>query len=213
MNLKLNLICTLLFCFSFFNGIGQTAKNYSKSGDLKSEKIEEDTKKTEYSSMDLEDNVTSICLKLTNITSNEVNQLIRDFDTQEYKELKNMPHPIDYFLTNCQCNPEDIARTKSPLMHLVIESPCARANFPAIIYKYYAVKRKKPEMFLNIINAKDTQGNTYLDYIYNLYQRSKFNSEDGERCIKELISFACTHGGVYSKYKNECSCDKSYIKE
>jgi hypothetical protein len=135
------------------------------------------------------------CMKYTQIEKNELNQMIRD--------LKETGYPVDYYFLTAACEPQKVAEVKSPMIQLTAEDPCYRAEYPQIIYKYYTVKRKEPKIWLEVINAKNTHDETYLDFIETLIQQNEYRSAESKECVNQLISFACKTGGVYSKYPNK----------
>jgi hypothetical protein len=51
-----------------------------------------------------------------------------------------------------------------------------------------------------VINAKNTRGETYLDYIETMSERHLFTTPESMECVNKLVVFACKTGGVYSKY-------------
>lgn len=136
------------------------------------------------------------CTKYQQIELNSLNQMIRD--------LKETPYPVDEYFQKPGCEPQKVGNIKSPILHLTAEAPCSRTQFPEIIHKYYTVKRKEPDMWLRVVNSKNTSGETYLDYIESLRKQNEFSTEDSKECVKQLIKFACETGAVYSKFKMNC---------
>lgn len=141
------------------------------------------------------------CTKYQQIGQNSLNQMIRD--------LKDTPYPVDEYFQNAGCEPQKVGSTKSPMLHLTAEAPCTRVQFPQIIHKYYTVKRNEPDLWLRVINSKNTSGETYLDYIEALSRQHEFSTEDSKECVNQLIKFACDNGAVYSKYKMNCPIPKN----
>jgi hypothetical protein len=135
------------------------------------------------------------CLKYTQISRNELNQMIRD--------IKETPYNIDDYFLKAKCEPQKAAGVKMTMLQLTAEAPCTRAEYPQIIYKYYTVKRQEPKLWLEVLNSKNTKGETYLDYIELLVQNNEYSTKDGKECISQLVQFACKTGGVYSKIKNK----------
>ena len=95
------------------------------------------------------------CMKYTHIEKTELNQMIRD--------LKETPYEVDAYFTTAGCKPQKVGGIKSPMIQLTAEDACYRAEYPQIIHKYYTVKRKDPKMWLEVVNAKNSNGETYLD--------------------------------------------------
>jgi hypothetical protein len=136
----------------------------------------------------------TLCIKYTQIIANELGQTIRD--------LKETPYPVEDYLQKAECKPEQVGGIKSPVIHLTAEAPCGRIEFPEIIHKYYTVKRKEPALWLKVINSKNTDGETYLDYIEKVRDHNLYNTTEAKECVNQLIRFACKTGAVYSKVKN-----------
>ncbi|MBC7429933.1 MAG: hypothetical protein H7336_15065 [Bacteriovorax sp.] len=142
----------------------------------------------------------SYCMKFVQIEKNELNQMIRD--------LKETPYSVDDYFQKAGCKPEKAGGVKSPILHLTAEAPCSRVEYPQIIYKYYTVKRKDPKLWIEAVNAKNTLGETYLDYIESLNKQNDFNTVATKECASQLIAFACKTGATYSKVKNKtCPTD------
>ncbi len=150
------------------------------------------TEKPEYS---FESYQTLYCLKYAQIQKNFLTQMIRDIQETKY--------PVDDFFLKAGCDPQKVGGLKSPMIHLTVEAPCARVDFPEIIYKYYTIKRKEPKLWLEVINSKNSNGETYLDYIDKLIQKNSFYNDDSKACVSQLVDFACKTGGLYSKTKNK----------
>jgi hypothetical protein len=120
------------------------------------------------------------------------------------RKIANTPHPIDEYFRVAGCRPKKIGGgVKSPVLHLVAEAPCSRVEYPEIIYRYYTVKREAPNIWLEVVNAKSTIDDTFLDYIDRLDRDGNYNTPDVRECRNRLISFACKTGGVYSTAKNK----------
>jgi hypothetical protein len=132
------------------------------------------------------------CKRYVKIEKNELNQMIRD--------MKETGYPVDDYFLTAACDPEYAGGVKVPMIQLTAEAPCTRVEYPQIIHKYYIVKRKEPKIWLEVINTKNTEGDTYLDYIEVLRDKNLYNTPEGQECMNNLISFACKTGGVYSKY-------------
>ena len=134
------------------------------------------------------------CMKFVQIEKNELNQMIRD--------LTDTPYLVDDYFRIASCKPEKAGGVKSPLLHLVAEAPCSRVEYPEIIHRYYSVKRQTPHIWLEVVNAKNSIGETFLDYMESLNTQNDFNTSATQNCANRLIAFACQTGGTYSKVKN-----------
>ncbi len=136
------------------------------------------------------------CMKYEQIERNELNQMIRD--------LKDTPYPTDDYFLIAGCKPQMVGGVKVPMLHLTAEDPCSRVEYPQIIHKYFTVKRKEPKLWLEVVNAKNTKGETFLDYIEHLKRERILNSDESLECADQLIEFACKTGGVYAKFDKTC---------
>ena len=79
---------------------------------------------------------------------------------------------------------------------------------PCLPYPYrsgFIKKRKEPEIFTKILNTKNSKGETILDYIESLRSMGTNVHVDLQAPVAKLISFICSHGGVYATYKTK-SC-------
>lgn len=269
MNLKLNLICALLFCFSFFKGIGQTAeenvKELAKCFDYvnsypfvtKNNPADEPYRQELYKrhleavkvihgklpTNDLwklpNSNTHSIselksyrkngretsgltasnfsetyCMKITKISYNELGQMIRDIeDCLFYGDGGNVGYGADNFFECSDCTPQAVGGVNVPPLFLVGEAPCARMGFLARVYQYYILKRKEPEKWIEVINSKNTNGETILDFFKTLETHGNYNTDETRACAKEDIKFICEHGGVHAFGKGTkddyCECLKN----
>ena len=92
------------------------------------------------------------------------------------------------------------------MTHYIAENPESRGEFLYRIWLYYNKGRKQPELFVKVLNAKNTKGETILDYIESIRLKG-YNKHPGlQEPIRKLISFICTNGGVYEAYK-EKTCE------
>jgi hypothetical protein len=135
------------------------------------------------------------CMKFTQIERHEINGLIHDLNTLNYSV-------VDFFIV-ARCRVEKAGGVLAPMLHLTVEAPCSRVGFPEVIYRYYTVIRKSPSTWLSIVNAKNTDGETYLDYVERLNLAGEFSTPSSQACRDDLIAFACKTGGVYSTAKNK----------
>ena len=121
-----------------------------------------------------------------------------------FQKLENEYYPVDdYFqIAGCKSTMTE-GGVKSPMLHLTADAPCSRADYPKIVYEYYKYTREQPELWEKVVNAKNTSGETYLDYIETLTRNNEFTKNKG--CVDRLIAFVCeTKVAIYSKYNNSC---------
>lgn len=129
------------------------------------------------------------------------------------KEMEATNFPLLDFFTTSQCQSERYSENvKSPLLHIIVDDPTAREKFLGIIYKYFFLIKNKPEYFEMAINAKNTKGETLLDYIETLKSTDRTNLPEQIAVFNELIILACKHGGVYSTRATSVRCEASLRK-
>ena len=139
-----------------------------------------------------------LCRKYTQIIRNQLHSFIDELET-------TTPYSIDEFLQKPGCNQEgyNSDKVKSPMLHLTCEDPALREDFLQLFYKYYTVKRKDPSLWLAAINAKNTEGETALDYFEHQIRGNNYHVPESKNALANMIAFACSKGAVYSKYKDK----------
>lgn len=146
------------------------------------------------------DYIEKYCLKFNQTPKELVGSLIKDFE--------KTPFPVDEYFLHNKCQMEGYSTAvKSPMIHSIAEAPESRADFLNSIWLYYSKKRKQPEIFMKILNTKNTRGETILDYIESLRVKGRNNHPDLVDPVNNLIEYVCSHGGTYSFHKNK-SCPK-----
>ena len=108
-----------------------------------------------------------------------------------------------------ECPPDMLNKIKHkvPMIQLAAEKVFDRSTFPQEIYEYFQWQ-KSPESWLKIVNAKNTMGMTYLDYVKFNYEKIKTVIQGDERAkFQNMYAFACSHGGEFSYYKEQTCSD------
>ena len=75
-----------------------------------------------------------------------------------------------------------------------------------MIRKYFKEKRYDG-LFTRMLNAKNTQGHTSLDYVQYLLENRLYIRQEVP-IIGEYISYLCSYGAVYSVYSGSKACPK-----
>lgn len=120
------------------------------------------------------------------------------------KEIDASPYPIDAVLQNPVCKPRKIGGgNKVTIMQLTVEDVYSRKEHMEKMYNYIMKKHKKESIFTNAVNALNTDGMTVLDYIEFNLNNGEFSTADSKVQIAKVKEFVCSHGGVYSKYKDQ----------
>ena len=119
------------------------------------------------------------------------------------REMEATPYPLDSYFQTAACQPDGYGDdVKSPIAHVVADDTCKREKFLNMMWLYYTKKRNDPTKFTEILNARNTRGETLLDYLESQRVRDKYNEELQESADK-IIAFACSHGAKYSTYPNK----------
>lgn len=139
------------------------------------------------------------CMQFTQIPQEMVGTMI--------KELEGTGYPVEKYLTDPICQPNGYSvSVKSPMIHAIADDVNKREEFLNNIWLYYSKKRKQPEVFTQAINAKNTKGETLLDYIETLRSQNAYSIAAMHPPLEKIIKMLCTHGGVYAKNPNKkCS--------
>ncbi len=142
--------------------------------------------------------IKDFCLRFNMSNQQMIGSLIKDM-------LKTQVTPEEFF-TEPFCQPETYSSVvKCPMLHLIAEDITKREEFLKNIWMYYSKKLKKPELFDQIIQAKNTKGETILDYLETMRLNKQYEYADSKASLKIVIKMLCDHGAVYSVRKNvEC---------
>ncbi|RYD90007.1 MAG: hypothetical protein EOP50_16670 [Sphingobacteriales bacterium] len=109
--------------------------------------------------------------------------------------------PAEFFIYP-GCEPNYIAGTDAPIAHIVAENPTDRMQHLKFAEQYFAIKMNRPDLFVAILNARNTQGMTTLDYVEYVMFRRGFNLSDAPG-VANFIDYLCAKGAVYSYYREK----------
>lgn len=115
---------------------------------------------------------------------------------------------MDAYWTEPGCEPNYIANTSSPLIHIVAQNSTDRMQYMVYLQKYYTA-RNDFTTFRKILNAKNTQGQTVLDYIQHSFSGRRFARQE-EPGLNEFIKFLCANGAEYAQNKDR-KCPGEYL--
>jgi predicted dithiol-disulfide oxidoreductase (DUF899 family) len=115
---------------------------------------------------------------------------------------------VDRYWLEPGCEPLYIAHTMSPIIHLTAENSTDRMQFVQYLKKIYEAKNDLTT-FKKILNAKNTQGQTVLDYIQYIYSNKRFIPQE-EAGLNTFIKYLCENGAEFSTYKKTCPAE--YLK-
>ena len=91
------------------------------------------------------------------------------------------------------------------MIHAIADDITKREEFLNNIWLYYSKKRKQPEIFNQAINAKNTKGETLLDYLQVMKKNNSYTEPTQLIALDKIIKMLCDHGGVYASNK-ELKC-------
>ena len=78
-----------------------------------------------------------------------------------------------------------------PLLHMVVDYPSYRQNFAEKVFNYYHKRRKSHDLWLKAINAKNTKGQTLLDYLESQLQANAYRNEGTLNAAKSIGKYIC----------------------
>ena len=112
---------------------------------------------------------------------------------------------VNRYWQTASCVPRLVGGTKSPLAHLVAENPTDRKSYLVALKRYYNEKNDK-ETFVKILNAKDSRGQTLLDFMNVLYEKKTYMKQE-EKPLNDLYQFLCENGAVASTTQRKCPAE------
>ena len=151
--------------------------------------------------------VMNYCMKFEQIPSQLTGALIKEFESKNISPEAYLMAPL--------CQPDGYSdAVSSPMIHAVADDPNKREETLNNIWLYYSKKRKQPEIFTELLNAKNTMGETFLDYLASRVDRDHYNVVNQYFSIAYIVKFSCEHGAVYSttikKFDISVPTDLSY---
>ena len=136
------------------------------------------------------------CLRFSQIPQQMVGKTIKDMETTAISP--------EEFLTEAACQPRGYSDAiKSPMIHAVADDITKREEFLQNIWLYYSKKRKQPEIFNKAINAKNTRGETLLDYLQVMKEKNYYTEPTQLVALDKVIKKLCEHGGIYAVNKDK----------
>lgn len=142
---------------------------------------------------DFDSKVSSWCVQYQNMPPQDTLFLAKEIEASKYPFEEVIKHP--------NCKPEYIgANHKITMLQLSVEKSIDRFQSLETMYKFCVKKLKNEQIFIDAINALNTDGMTLLDYIVWVDSNSAGVKTESLKKVKE---FVCARGGVYSKYKDQ----------
>lgn len=135
------------------------------------------------------------CMQFDQLAEQSIGQMI--------KEMEKTPYSPDSYFTARQCELRTYsADVKGTIAQIAADFPTSKEESLKNVWLYYAKKRKQPEIFTEALNATNTLGETFLDYIETMYEKGNYTETIQFETIARLQSFACARGAVYRKRIN-----------
>lgn len=151
-------------------------------------------KKRTWEEASLEDLTDVFCLRFRFINPNTVGSKIKEMEATRFA--------VEDFFKKSQCQSEGYSNAvKSPILHLVWDDPTIQEKTLNSVWLYYSKRRKQPELFGQMLNVRNSKGETSLDYMESMRQRKLLS---GPEAWERMRDFACEHGAVYAVYKLQC---------
>ena len=142
-------------------------------------------------------------MKYQTITSSDVLFLGKEIDASPYRLEEVLSRPV--------CHPRMIGgHNKITMLQFTVEDSYSRLGHMEKMYKYTMKKHKNEQIWLNAINATNTDGMTMLDYIHFRLGNGNYTSDQGRAQMGKVRQFVCEHGGVYKKYPQRSCSDPSF---
>lgn len=152
------------------------------------------------SNVPFESNLQSYCLGFIQTTENSMPLLIKKIETKT-------AYSIDDYLTYPWCEQKGYNSNfvRSPILHQVADEPNGKENYLQVFWEHYHYDKPNGDaLWLKVINAKNTKGETLLDYIEGETSRGSYPNSDATGAINTIIAYACSHGATYAKYDKKC---------
>ena len=129
---------------------------------------------------DFEDTSNRYCVEFGQQSESTVNYYLKT-------ELENASYySIEDYFQRAGCRIEGYGGdVKAPLLHMVVDYPESRQNFAEEVFNYYHKRRKSHDLWLKAINAKNTKGQTLLDYLESQLQANAYRNEGTFKCSKK----------------------------
>ncbi len=117
---------------------------------------------------------------------------------------------MDKFWLGSHCESRYQTDTRSPIAHVAAENSTDRLVYMVALHKIYADKNDLAT-FTKIINAKNSRGQTTLDYISFMVSNKNLLKIE-EPGLNKFVKFLCDNGAVYSTEKRKCPAEYKIIE-
>lgn len=118
---------------------------------------------------------------------------------------------INGFFIEAGCNPNNFVDAKAPIAHITAEAPNLKSDYLKILKEYFT-ETKEGHFFKEILNAKNTEGYTTLDYVHYMVKNKNY-TKVSENDLNEYIKYLCDNKAEYSFFKEKkCNGKKVILK-
>lgn len=149
--------------------------------------------KTTFQDDDFANFLQAFCMKFEYVTNPYA------FKKEIIGEMKKTPYSFEKFWTQPDCQPSKYGgAVKAPIIHLAADEAFGRKVWLETLHK----EMKDDQMFKRMINAKNTKGQTVLDYIVFGYKDKQYRPEEIED-VNALAKFLCEKGATFSVEKSQ----------
>lgn len=133
----------------------------------------------------------------------EFETIPKEMVTTLIKKMLMTPISPEQFLTEPVCLTGTYnENVRMPMLHFIAEDPLAREDFLRLISLYYEKKAKRPEVFKRVVNAKNSKGDTLLDYLEIKRLRNNYQFDTQIVALNNVIKILCDNGVVYATTKD-----------
>lgn len=103
---------------------------------------------------------------------------------------------VDRFWATAACRPNRTGGVVAPIIHLVAEEAGGRRVYFNALQRYYLQTRADPAAWLNVLNTRNSRGQTVLDFIDEMAAHKELRPEetgDVMRFARELCAQGARH--------------------
>lgn len=148
--------------------------------------------KASFEEEDFKNFLYAFCMKFERITNPYA------FKVEILKVMKNTPYSFEKYWTQAECRPDKLGATLAPIVHLAADEAYGRRVWLETLYN----ELKDEVMWKKIVNSKNTEGQTVLDYIVFGYRSKMYRPEEIED-VNKLSKFLCETGATFAIEKDQ----------
>lgn len=131
----------------------------------------------------------------------------RQFQLKVLKPIEDSGSDVDLAWIAPVCSVGSLPQSVTvPVIHVVAQYPMGRLAELQLLRNHYLQTRNRPDVWLEIVNSRDSRGYSPLDTIEHMKQNDRSADEPGGG-YDQLAEFICANGGRYSYYSKSCNKD------